>query len=226
MIEPGLALTHRYRRASGDATGDDGVTVLLLHGTGGDETDLLGVGEALAPGQALLSPRGAVEENGMPRFFRRLAAGVFDQEDLRVRTAELADFLTAAAVRYGFDPTRVVAVGYSNGANIAASLLLRDPGALAGACLFRPMVPFEPDPSQMTLRPPLDGIPVLIAAGRRDPTVPPGDTERLATLLRADGADVELHWSPEGHDLDATDLAAAKQWFTTHFPIPIPPHHA
>ncbi|MFN2384338.1 MAG: alpha/beta hydrolase, partial [Gemmatimonadota bacterium] len=215
MTEPELALTHRYRRG----TADDGVTVLLLHGTGGDETDLLGVGETIAPGRAFLSPRGAVEESGLPRFFRRLAAGVFEQEDLRARTAELADFLLAAAARYDFDPSRIVAAGYSNGANIAASLLLRDPGALAGACLFRPMVPFEPDPSPLTLKPPLDGIPVLLAAGRRDPTVLPNDTERLATLLRSDGADVELHWSPEGHDLDATDLAAARTWLTTHFPL-------
>ena len=151
-----------------------GTTLLLLHGTGGDEGDLLPLGRALLPGAALLSPRGRVLERGMPRFFRRLAEGVFDQEDLARRTDELAAFLEGAATRYGFDPGRVVAVGFSNGANIAASLLLRHPGRLRGAVLLSPMVPFEPEPA-----PDLGGTPVFIGAGKAGPV-----TRRIIALFR------------------------------------------
>jgi phospholipase/carboxylesterase/glyoxalase family protein len=136
-----LEFVHRFIPAR---ERERGLTLLLLHGTGGDETDLLPLGEALAPGAALLSPRGKVRENGMPRFFRRVSEGVFDLEDLRFRTHELADFVAEAAAAYGFDPTRVVAVGYSNGANIAASIVLLRPQTFAGAILFRPMVPLVP----------------------------------------------------------------------------------
>ena len=153
-------------------------TLLLLHGTGGDEHDLLGLGQQLGNGAALLSPRGKVE-NGMPRFFRRLAMGVFDIEDLKYRTRELAEFVKQAARHYGFDPQKVKALGYSNGANIAAGLLLLRPEVLSGAVLLRPMVPLVPD--QL---PDLKDVPVFIAAGRKDPIVRPEQTAKLAELLR------------------------------------------
>jgi predicted esterase len=182
-------------------------TLLLLHGTGGDENDLLPLGTALDPGAARLSPRGKVLEHGMPRFFRRLAEGVFDMEDLVKRTHELAEFVDAAAAAYGFARDGVIAAGFSNGANIAASLLLLRPGALAGAVLFSPMLPFEPEK-----RPDLARVPVLIAAGKTDPIARPALAERLATLLQECGADVTLYWQPGGHTIDAGALDAARDW--------------
>jgi predicted esterase len=181
-------------------------TLLLLHGTGGDEHDMLPLG-GLAAGAALLSPRGKVLEGGMPRFFRRLAEGVFDVDDLKLRAAELADFVTAAAAHYRFDASRVVAMGFSNGANIASALMLVRPGILKGAILFRAMVPFEPDPV-----PALNGATVLISNGRIDPLVSPEETERLARLLQRAGAGVEVHWQPAGHQLMPSDFAVAKTW--------------
>jgi predicted esterase len=197
--------THRFEPAAGPAAG---ATLLLLHGTGGNENDLLPVGRAIAPGAALLSPRGRVLEHGMPRFFRRLAEGVFDEEDLVARTHELADFVAESAKRYGFDPKHVVAVGFSNGANIAASMMLLRPETLAGAVLLRPMVPFEPKQP-----PDLKGRRALVAAGKADPIVKPENSERLAGILREAGADVTLHWSPGGHTLDRADLSAAAAWW-------------
>jgi predicted esterase len=142
-------------------------TLLLLHGTGGNEHDLVPLADALAPGAGVLSPRGKVLERGMPRFFRRLSEGVFDLDDLRIRTRELAAFVAAAASHYGLDPTAIVAVGFSNGANIAASTLLLEPGTLAGAILFRAMVPIVPDPL-----PSLGGTPVFMSNGRTDSMIP------------------------------------------------------
>jgi predicted esterase len=186
---------------------DSSMTLLLLHGTGGDETDLLGVGRQLAPAAALLSPRGKVSENGMPRYFRRLAEGVFDLADLKVRTHELADFVEAAVQRYRLAPDRIIGVGFSNGANIAASVLLLRPQVLAGAVLFRAMVPLVPDPM-----PNLHGKPVLLAAGRRDPIVSPDETERLRRLLVQAGANVTVHWARAGHGLTPADIEVARVW--------------
>jgi predicted esterase len=183
-------------------------TLLLLHGTGGDENDMLPLG-GLSPGAALLSPRGNVLENGMPRFFRRLAEGVFDVADVKVRAGELADFVTAAAAHYRFDPTRVIAMGFSNGANIASAVLLLRPGVLKGAILFRGMVPLGPETPPDA---PLSGTRVLISNGRIDPLVLPEETDRLARLLRQHGADVEVHWQPAGHQLMPSDFAVAKTW--------------
>ena len=178
-----------------------GTPLLLLHGTGADETQLLGLGRLLSPGAPLLSPRGRVLENGMPRYFRRLAEGVFDQEDLRARALELAAWVDANAD----DPP--LAVGFSNGANIASAMLLLSPHTLSGALLIRPMVPFEPDPL-----PELRGKRVLLLSGRADPMVAAGQPERLADLLRRAGAQVELSWQNAGHELGAGDVSEARAW--------------
>lgn len=185
--------------------------LLLLHGTGGNEDDLLPLGRVLLPGAALLSPRGNVLEQGMPRFFRRLAEGVFDLEDLQRRTHELADWIAVAAREHRFDPARVFAVGYSNGANIAASLLLIRPGTLAGAILFHAMVPIEPREE-----PNLSGVPVFLTGGKADPLIDPAGTERLAALLRRGGAGVTVHWEPGGHALARAEVAAAQRWLGEH----------
>ena len=182
-------------------------TLLLLHGTGGNERDLIPLGRELDPTAALLSPRGKVLENGMPRFFRRLAEGVFDLEDLRNRTNELADFVAAAAQHYGFAADKVVAAGYSNGANIAASLLLLRPEILSAAILFRAMVPLIPDK-----QPKLSSIRVWIGAGTDDPIIPTSETKRLAELLRKAGADVTIRHFPAGHELTSADIESAREW--------------
>ena len=187
--------------------------MLLLHGTGGDENDLVPLGRELAPGAAILSPRGKVSEYGAARFFRRLAEGVFDREDLVFRTHELAGFIEAAAEEYGVDPSRLVAVGYSNGANIAASLMLLHPGLLRAAILFRAMVPFEPETP-----PDLSGMPLFLAAGRRDQMIPPQNTERLAEILREAGADLDLRWRNTGHPLTYEEVAEAKEWLSGVLP--------
>lgn len=188
---------------------DDELTLLLLHGTGADERDLLPLGRLLAPTARLLSPRGAVSERGMPRWFARHAEGVFDLDDLVVRTHELADLVGEAATVYGFDPVTVVAVGFSNGANIAAATLLLRPEVLRGAALFAPMLPLEPeDPPDLT------SAGVFISAGRRDPISAPEQAERLATLLTDAGAAVELTWHDGGHELGRPQADAAGAWLT------------
>ena len=192
---------------------DDPTTLLLLHGTGGDENDLLPLGRMLDEEAALLSPRGKVLENGMPRFFRRLSMGVFDEEDLVNRTHELASFVEEAASEYGLDPKRLFAVGFSNGANIAASLLLLHPGLLAGAVLLRAMTPFE-----LETLPDLSGTPVYLAAGRSDQMIPPESTERLAELLREAGAEVTLDWQPGGHGIGRAEVEAARHWLALIIP--------
>ena len=178
--------------------------LLLLHGTGGDENDLVPLGAQLSPGAALLSPRGKVLENGMPRFFRRLAEGVFDIADLKARTAELADFIAAARKAYGIEAP--VAVGFSNGANIAAALLLTRPQVLHGAVLLRAMLPFEPEPL-----PDLAGKPLLLS-GSNDTMISAAGRERLAGVLQAAGADLVYKVLPTGHNLTQNDLNLAAQW--------------
>ena len=187
--------------------GSSSRTLLLLHGTGGNERDLIPLGRLLDPNAGLLSPRGKVLENGMPRFFRRLAEGVFDLEDLKYRTNELADFVTAAAQHYRFATGQLVAVGYSNGANIAASMLLLRPEIAPKAILFRAMVPLNPD----TL-PDLASVRVWIGAGDQDPIVPALETNRLAELLRRAGAEVTVRFAKAGHGLTNDDVEAAQHW--------------
>jgi phospholipase/carboxylesterase len=196
MTASSFGFTHRFAPATRPGL----PPLLLLHGTGGSEDDLLSLGERLLPGAARLSPRGRVLERGMPRFFRRLAEGVFDVEDVRRRAGELADFVTAAGQAYGLE-SPPVGVGFSNGANIAAAVLLLRPGTLGGALLLRPMVPLVPDPL-----PSLGAVPVQIAAGRSDPIVTPAQSEALADLLRRAGAEVALEWIAGGHNLTPRDL--------------------
>lgn len=192
-------------------TAEVGTTLLLLHGTGGDERDLVPLGRMLLPGAGLLGVRGNVSEHGAPRFFRRLAEGVFDIEDLHRRTSELGDFVDAAADKYGFDRQRVIAVGFSNGANVGASLLLSRPSALAGGVFFRAMVPFEPETAVQ-----LDGRSVLLCEGRFDPLVSVDQAERLAEIFRDAGADTTLAWQESGHQLTQSDVRVAQGWLEEH----------
>jgi phospholipase/carboxylesterase len=179
--------------------------LLLLHGTGGDENDLLPLGQMLSPGAALVSPRGQVLENGMPRFFRRLAEGVFDEADVIRRANDLADFIAEAREQHGL--AAPVAVGFSNGANIAAALLMLRPEALAGAVLIRAMVPLGAPPQAA-----LAGKPVLILTGAMDPIIPQENAGRLAAQLGAAGARVEHEILPAGHNLTQVDIRLARGW--------------
>jgi predicted esterase len=197
-----LTYQHRFEPA---LSGDSAPPLLLLHGTGGDEHDLIPLARQLSPDSALLSPRGDVMENGHPRFFRRFAEGIFDLADVERRTHALADFVAAAAKHYRFDASRLTALGFSNGANIAASLLLLRPESLAAAVLLRPMVVLTP-----TTLPPLAGKRILISSGTRDPIVPTDHPTRLADLFRHAGAEVTLHSSVTGHGLAPADFAAAQ----------------
>ena len=202
-----LGFVHRYVPAPDPSGPEARSTLLLLHGTGGNEEDLLPLGPMLLPGAAMLSPRGQVLENGMPRFFRRLAEGVFDQEDLVRRTADLGAFVREAAKAYRLEPAGIVAVGFSNGANIAASVLLRNPGTLPRAVLLSPMLPFEVDEP-----PALAGTRVFIGAGETDAMVPRDRLEPLVAVLRAGGADVTVRWDPAGHTITPGEIAAAREW--------------
>lgn len=182
-------------------------TLLLLHGTGGNETDLIPLGRELDPEAALLSLRGQVLENGMPRFFRRLAEGVFDEDDLVRRAHQLADFVGNAPRQYDFDQQKLLAVGYSNGANIASAVLLLRPGTLCGGALLRAMIPLVPNEL-----PDLKKAPVLIAAGNYDPIIPAENAQRLAELLERAGAEVSIHFENAGHNLTSETLSITKQW--------------
>jgi len=187
--------------------GNSNRTLLLLHGTGGNERDLIPLGRELDPDAFLLSPRGKILENGMPRFFRRLAEGVFDLDDLKTRTNELADFVAAAVRHYNLAPDNIVGVGYSNGANIAASMLLLRPEIMHAAILFRAMVPLIPDKL-----PDLSSAHVWIGAGDQDPIVPASETKRLVELLCRAGADVTIRFFGAGHGLTNSEVETASQW--------------
>ncbi|MEH7331793.1 alpha/beta hydrolase [Neobacillus drentensis] len=183
-------------------------TLLLLHGTGGNELDLLPLAGRIDEEASVLSVRGNVLENGMPRFFRRLAEGVFDIEDLIFRTKELNEFLDGAADKYGFDRDNIMAIGYSNGANIAASLLFHYQNALKGAILHHPMVP-----RKGIELPDLSGKKVFIAAGSNDPICSPMESAELQSLLENANANVELHWENRGHQLTMQEVEAAADWY-------------
>jgi predicted esterase len=182
--------------------------LLLLHGTGGNEHDLIRLARAISPGSAVLSPRGDVSEGGALRFFARLGEGVFDPAEVTRRTQALADFVVAAANHYKIDRARLTAVGLSNGANIGATLLLLRPETLGGGILFRPMVVLDQSAAAGSLA----DKRVLLCNGTTDPLVPPGDPARLATLLRAGGAEVKLETVPASHALTPRDVAAAQSW--------------
>ena len=196
-----MPFVHRYRPSEAG----DKRTLLVLHGTGGDENSLIEVADLVAPTAGILSPRGNVLENGMPRFFRRFAEGVFDYEDIRRRAVDLADFIGEAATEYGFDPQHVIGVGYSNGANIAWSAMLLRPSCLAAAVLFRSMVTLTD-----VAAPDLSGKRVFIAAGKQDPIVPVSNTEQLAAQIRSYGADVDVYWYPGGHELSREEIDRAR----------------
>jgi len=197
---------HRYLPGSGD----NPRVWLLLHGTGGDESDLLPLGRELDADATLLSPRGKVSENGAPRFFRRFAEGLFDEEDVVRRANERADFVAVAAPKYKFAADQITAVGYSNGANIAAAMLLVRPETLAAAILFRAMVPLSDPPGSD-----LSGKSVLISSGRNDPIIPLENAQRLTSLLRTAGADVRLEIHQANHALVQEDLLVAKRWLSS-----------
>lgn len=202
---PDLGFIHKFVPAEKP----NSPTLLLLHGTGGDEQNLLPVGRELWPGAALLGVRGQVLENGIPRFFRRFAEGVFDIEDLRYRTDELAQFIDAASERYGFRREKLIVIGYSNGANIGASLILLHPHYLAAAVFFRAMMPFTPELIRN-----FSHLSVFLSAGRLDPIVSSSQVEELAALLESGGADVTVSWGQGGHELGEDDVRAAKTWLS------------
>jgi phospholipase/carboxylesterase len=197
-----LSFIHRYE----PATEASRPPLLLLHGTGGDENDLLALGRMVSPGSALLSPRGKILENGMPRFFRRLAEGVFDEEDVRFRANELADFVAEA--RKAYDLEDPIALGFSNGANIAAAMLMLRPEALAGAALLRAMVPLAEAPQAD-----LASKRVLMVSGLMDPIIPADNSAHLVASLNASGAEVQHETLPTGHGLSQTDLQLLMKWF-------------
>jgi phospholipase/carboxylesterase len=199
-----LGFVHRLVPAEDSTTAE---TLVVLHGTGGDENDLIGIGRTIAPGATILSPRGNVLENGAPRFFKRLAEGVFDPTEVRSRAEELARFIRAAVTRYALNPERILALGYSNGANAASAVMSIEPGLLQGAILFRPMLVFEPDD-----RPDLSGTRVFISAGRTDPIVPASSVERLIELFEGARAEVTLKWQLAGHSLVPSDVRDAADW--------------
>ena len=202
-MKAGLNFVHEF------VPGSSTRTLLLLHGTGGNEHDLISLGREVDPAAGILSPRGKVLENGMPRFFRRLAEGVFDEEDLKKNTYELADFVSAAAQHYEFPADKIAAVGYSNGANIAASLLLLRPKTLRAAVLLRAMVPLVPEKM-----PDLSSVRVWIGAGNQDPVIPTSETQRLVDLLRSARAEVTIHFVNAGHGLTSAEVETASQWLS------------
>ena len=189
------------------------LTLVLLHGTGGNEEDLIFLGKKIEPNASVLSPRGKVLENGLPRFFRRLSEGVFDLEDLRIRSHELADFIQKCSLHYKFDLENTIAIGFSNGANISVSMLFLRPEVLQGGILFRAMVPFIPDPL-----PNLSSKKILLSAGLEDPIVSRNETENLFRLFQKTNAILTLKWQPSRHNLIQEDILVAKPWISYNFP--------
>jgi len=206
MKDTDLGFIHRFVPPNSNAK-EAMPTLLLLHGTGGNEDDLIPLAKELAPNASILSVRGKVLENGMPRFFRRLEEGVFDMEDLKKRTDELAEFIVKSSSAYKFDPESVIAIGYSNGANIAASVLLRRHEVLAGAILFRAMVPFIP-----TVMPDLSKKSIILLEGLYDPIVSKAEAQSLLELFTKTQSSVTLKWQNSGHNLTQEDIVAAKKW--------------
>jgi phospholipase/carboxylesterase len=199
-----LGFIHRFVPAEDPISAD---TLVVLHGTGGDENDLIGIGQAVAPGAAILSPRGNVLENGAPRFFRRVSEGVFDPKEVHSRAEELARFIRGATVTYRLEPSRIFALGYSNGANVASTVMLVEPDIFRGAILLRPMLVYEPSESSD-----LSGKAVAVSSGRMDPIVPADSVERLVDLLESAGADVTLKWQLTGHNLTPGEVREAADW--------------
>jgi phospholipase/carboxylesterase len=193
--------------------GSSGLTILALHGTGGNEHDLVPLAKMVAPNANILSPRGKISENGAPRFFRRVAEGVFDVEDLKFRTHELADFINEAAKRYAFDSGKVYALGFSNGANIASSLFFLRPEVLAGGAMLRGMVPLDKDKGELEQLPDLRGKQIFLANGTRDPIVPLENAKKLAKMYQDAGATLTHELNPASHGLIQSDLQAVKRWF-------------
>jgi phospholipase/carboxylesterase len=193
--------------------GTSPITILALHGTGGNENDLVPMAKMVAPSANVLSPRGKVLENGAPRFFRRISEGVFDIEDLKFRTQELADFVIAASNKYDFDATKVYALGFSNGANIGSSLLFLRPEILAGGAILRGMVPLDLEKGELEALPDLTGKKVFLANGTRDPMVPLDNAKKLASMYKEAGATVTHELNPASHGLIQSDLQAMKRWF-------------
>jgi phospholipase/carboxylesterase len=200
-MEPHQSFVHRFK----PGTQPGARPLLLLHGTGGNEDDLVPLAEMIAPGSPVLSPRGKVLENGMSRFFRRFAEGAFDEEDVHRRALELAQFVEEAGNNYGI--ATPLALGYSNGANIAAAVLLLRPNVLSGAILLRAMVPFARAPKVK-----VTGTAVLILSGERDPIIPAANASRLALMLNEAGAVVDHRTLPVGHELSHLDVKIARGW--------------
>jgi phospholipase/carboxylesterase len=211
MNNSNFEFIHRFIPAS-SKTKQTNLTLLLLHGTGGTEDDLIPLGKDLASYASLLTVRGKVLENGMPRFFRRLEEGVFDLEDLKIRTDELAEFILKSSSVYEFDLKKIIAVGYSNGANIAASLLLRRQEVLAGAILFRAMVPFIPD-----VLPDLSKKSIILLEGMYDPIVSKQEAESLLKIFTKARSNVTMKWQDSGHNLTQKDIESAKKWLEINF---------
>ena len=214
MTNGNLGFIHRFIPVDHSRKNDEvkSHVLLLLHGTGGNEEDLIPIGKMISPESAILSPRGKVLENGMPRFFRRLAEGVFDVEDLKYRTCELATFVSNASQVYGFDLNRTIAVGFSNGANIGASMLLLRPEVLSGAILFRAMVPLK-----LESLPDLSEKHIVLSEGLYDPIVTQQEAKKLFLLLEKSRAKISLRWQKSSHNLTQDDILVAKEWFRSTF---------
>ena len=212
-----FGFNHIFINSFHDKEYDEGnkkLTLVLLHGTGGNEEDLIFLGKKIEPNASILSPRGKVLENNMPRFFRRLSEGVFDIEDLHIRSHELADFIQKCSFHYKFNLEKTIAIGFSNGANIAISMLFLRPEVLQGAILFRAMVPFIPEslPNLLNKK-------ILLSAGVQDPIVSRNETENLYSLFQKTNAITTLKWQPSSHNLIQKDILVAKSWISNNFPV-------